>query len=333
MSLVKRYGANFVAVCCILFFAAEGLVFSGCQKCQKPEEANNSTQVKQSAVEVEPVSVPVETNAVSEKMSEKIPVEPVAVASLEEHGVKVAYNNDKTLKSLDFSDQKQPVTLLPDEENSWKSVRVIRGKGNLPFALLEICLTQMPQLKEFLWTETVIESDTTIENCRCAELKKLRLSGLTVSENHRFPVTLIKSFDVCKNLSEFDLSGSSLTDSDLNDLKLQVLFPKLERLNLYQTRITDEGVEQLLPLAETINWLNLDATGIDDSVMNNLTKFQQLTFLHIGRTSVSDASIELLATFPELKKIHVTRTQISEKGAEKLRALLPDCEVVSEVEE
>ena len=292
-----------------LLLIAAALAFG----CRKRETAPAGPEPAGAAAES--VSSPAETAP--------LPAAERPIAELEKAGVKFAFEKDGKLKSADFSAADGPAAFDDAEKDRWNTLRVLRGKGLLSDTLARQA-AECPKLTECLWLETEISPLAFRALAGISTLKKLRLTGLSAESAD---LDLLAGLP---ELAELDFSDSSLTD---DSLKALAALPALSRLNLYRNRIGDEGVRNLVPLAEKLVWLNLDATQITDEAGPSLAQFSRLKFLHLGRTAVTDEIIGSLAGLADLETVHVTRTGITEAGAEKLRAALPNTEVISVVQE
>ena len=269
-------------------------------------------------------TVPAETeSASSPAATAPLPAAERPIAELEKAGAKFAFEKDGKLKSADFSAMDAPAAFNDTEKERWNTLRVLRGKGLFSDTLARQA-AECPKLTECLWLETEISPSAFRALAGVSTLKKLRLTRLPAESAD---LSLLAGLP---ELAEIDFSRASLTDGSLKELSA---LPSLSRLNLYQNKIGDEGVQNLIPLAENLVWLNLDATQITDEAGPYLAQFHKLKFLHLGRTAITDKIIGSLTGLADLETIHVTRTGITEAGAEKLRAALPNTEVISVVQE
>jgi hypothetical protein len=219
----------------------------------------------------------------------------------------------------------------------WQSVKVVRGKGLLTKGALET-FAKIPQLKEFLWTEASIVSDAADQFAAVVQksgVAKIRLQGLRVANqaDRVFPTFALAALAQSPSLVDLDVSGPALdVAAEFAKVDLTKSFPKLEKLNLYQTNAGDAGVDAILPLADRLTWLNLDDAGISPESASKIAQFKNLTFLHVGRSTLDDASVLQFAALTKLEKIHITRSLATEEGADALRKALPNCVVVSQLE-
>ena len=220
------------------------------------------------------------------------------------------------------------------ELERWQKVKVVRGAGALSQGAVET-FAKLPALTEFLWSDAVVDGDSQAALVKLAaapSLKKLRLTGLKLADSGKFPVEALKGIAAFPALADLDVSGSPLAAEDLAQVDLKAGFPKLTKINLYQTKIGDAGVDALMPLADRLTSLNLDDAGISPVSAPKIAQFSNLTFLHVGRSTLDDESVAQFAKLTKLEKIHITRSAATEEGADALRKALPNCEVVSQPE-
>lgn len=113
------------------------------------------------------------------------------------------------------------------------------------------------------------------------------------------------------------LRGTWVSDAELLDL---LRLPKLERLDLSHTRISDEGLLSLKP-ASQIEDLNLFyAEQITDQGMAAIKDWKQLKRLNLRGTRVYDGTLAILGGLPQLESLDIAYTQITDNG---LDALVP----------
>ncbi len=277
-------------------------------------------------------ATPVVAQTSKAPVEEKAPEIPPTFAQLLERGAKV----DKSGKSLDLTGVESFNGFEVDAAaERWNAVKVVRGKGDLtPDALR--AFTKLSNLTEFLWSDAVFSNGTDelaafAKFAKSPNLKKLRLTGLR-TKNDKFPTDALTALAQTPRLADLDVSGAPLTAADLAAVDWKSGFAKLTKLNLYQTKVGDAGVDALLPLTDRLTSLNLDDAQIGPESAKKIAQFTELTFLHVGRSTLDDASIAEFAKLGKLTKIHVTRSKATEAGADALRAALPNCEVVSQPE-
>jgi len=78
----------------------------------------------------------------------------------------------------------------------------------------------------------------------------------------------------------------------------------LEKLNLSNTKITDQGL----------------------AALGNLAALQELD---VSRTDISDASFDLLTDFATLKKLNIEMTRFTPDAVQRLKQRLPHCMITN----
>ena len=115
-----------------------------------------------------------------------------------------------------------------------------------------------------------------------------------------------------------NLRGSWVNDVEMMDL---ARLPRLERLDLSHTRITDEGL-LLLKTAPRINDLNLYyAELITDQGMVAIKEWKHLKRLNLRGTRVSDGALEVVSHLIELEALDIANTSITDNGLDFLITL------------
>src|ERR1051325_1929305 len=96
--------------------------------------------------------------------------------------------------------------------------------------------------------------------------------------------------DRSDNVIAVNLAGRWVNDSEMVDL---AALPKLERLDLSHTRISDEGLLHLRP-ARQIQELNLlYAEQITDQGMNAIRDWHALKVLNVRGTRITDGTLAI----------------------------------------
>lgn len=105
------------------------------------------------------------------------------------------------------------------------------------------------------------------------------------------------------NIAHLDLARTSVTDAAL---KTAAGFPRLTRLDLRKTKVTDKGIEAL-------------------------SACKHLNYINLFGTEVTDAALTSLAGIKSLRNVYLFETKVTDAGVAKLKAALPDAEIVSNV--
>ena len=124
-------------------------------------------------------------------------------------------------------------------------------------------------------------------------------------------------------VESLDLSGTSITDSDLSALPD---LPGLQRLDLSGTAVTGPGLRHLgrAPLLRTIV---LAETPVSDEAISYLVSLAELERVVLDGTRITDAGLSHLARLPKLRELSVSNTQVTTEGLEELRKMNPRIEI------
>jgi hypothetical protein len=112
-------------------------------------------------------------------------------------------------------------------------------------------------------------------------------------------------------------------------LKYKVVFRHISQLILRRSRVTD-GELKLLAYMPHLTRVDLAETGIDGSGFTNIRHLKHLESLNLFGTKVNDQAIAAIGQVKSLRRLYIWNSKISKDGVKKLRALLPDAEIVAE---
>ncbi len=155
----------------------------------------------------------------------------------------------------------------------------------------------------------------------------------------------------CRNmrfLERLDLGANV----DLGDAAMNFLKPmaSLEMLRLWDTKVSDAGLESLVEL-KRLRWLYLSGTAISDSggavlkkmtflrgldlratrvtdrMMRQLASLENLEWLDMSDTRVDGSGLAYLTGLKRLARVHLRHTRIEMKFVEKFHKLHPNCEI------
>ena len=108
--------------------------------------------------------------------------------------------------------------------------------------------------------------------------------------------------------------------------EIQAELPKLERLEMGHTRITDKGIESLAAI-QSLQVLKLDYTPVTDKALELLKQLPNLKELSLDHTNVTDRGVEVLRSITTLQSLDLYHTTVSKNGYETLRTSLPQCRI------
>jgi Leucine-rich repeat (LRR) protein len=124
--------------------------------------------------------------------------------------------------------------------------------------------------------------------------------------------------DAAGNVVAVNLRGTWVDDVEMIDI---ARLPKLQRLDLSHTRITDEGMLHLKP-ASQIEDLNLYyAEWITDQGMTAIKNWKKLKRLDVRGTRISNGTLEIVSHMPQLEALDISNSQITDNGMDLLITL------------
>ena len=121
-----------------------------------------------------------------------------------------------------------------------------------------------------------------------------------------------------------DLSRLPITTDDLLTICPQP--NRLEQLSVEATKV-DDSIDEWISKSRNLRELDLSWTRCDDSTVTSLAGHRNLKTLWLTGSQVTDASIETLKKLQSLQSLDVQRTKISAEGIVGLRRGLPGCQI------
>jgi Leucine-rich repeat (LRR) protein len=132
-----------------------------------------------------------------------------------------------------------------------------------------------------------------------------------------------------KNLKRLDVSGTQAANGTLTLLSNH---PQLESLDVAGSEVTDDGMQELLPLIH-LKHLGLGRTRIDESAISVLGLLDNLQSLDLsatgrrrrrrdGENPVSPSLVEAMAQLRDLRILRLGHSQISSDGVRMLASSL-----------
>jgi uncharacterized membrane protein len=147
-------------------------------------------------------------------------------------------------------------------------------------------------------------------------LDRLAALGATIT-----PITL----DAPDLDAHLELLGGRCTDAQADDLA--ALGDRLVWLNLAGTGVTDATAVRLAGLPR-LERLHLERTAITDAGVDALRPLEHLRYLNLYATGVTDGCLASLAAMPALEEVFLWGSGVSERGADLLRRARPGLKVV-----
>ncbi len=124
------------------------------------------------------------------------------------------------------------------------------------------------------------------------------------------PPFQVKALKLNRNERFLRLNYLPLTDEGLAELGE---LPKLEMLELVDTRVTDEGVKNLERYT-TLTWLDLSSTFVTDKGLNHLQALKRLKILRLNRLKVTDSGLEHLSGLADLELLELYDASVTDAG-------------------
>ncbi len=122
-----------------------------------------------------------------------------------------------------------------------------------------------------------------------------------------------------------NLVATAVTDEDL---KLLGAFPGLQKVYLHHNTIGDAGLANMQGL-KNLTTLDLFDTRVTDAGIEHLSEWMpSLEWLDLNGTRVSDAGLRHLRGLKHLRRLDVRKTNVTEGGVNELRRTLPDAEIL-----
>jgi len=124
--------------------------------------------------------------------------------------------------------------------------------------------------------------------------------------------------DAAGNVVAVNLRGTWVDDFEMMDI---ARLPKLQRLDLSHTRITDEGMLHLKP-ASQVEDLNLYyAEWVTDQGMTAIRNWKKLKRLDVRGTRISNGTLDIVSHMPQLEALDISNSQITDNGMDMLITL------------
>jgi len=119
-------------------------------------------------------------------------------------------------------------------------------------------------------------------------------------------------------VTELDLKSEWITDAQMARVAQN---SGLRKLDLSQTRVTDQGLEHLKDLREVRDLSLYYAEYITDDGIGHLRNWKRLETLNLRGTRVTSKVFEHIAQLTNLRSLDVAFTEIDDEGFEHLAAL------------
>ncbi len=110
--------------------------------------------------------------------------------------------------------------------------------------------------------------------------------------------------------------------------KLAPVTPHFVTVDLSATKITDQGVAQLIA-AKDLRLIRLAETDVTDAVIDTLLQIPSLESINLYGTKVTDAGVSKLSGMKNLKRLYLWQTAVTPEAIKALKDKLPGCEIIT----
>lgn len=115
--------------------------------------------------------------------------------------------------------------------------------------------------------------------------------------------------------------GLYKTSAEDADIELLADLPRINRLSLGYTRVTDRGMQRIAEILPQLVSLDLQNTSVTDGAMPFIGQLRQLESLGLWNTNVTDAGAAHLARLTRMRNLILDGTQITDVSLIHLRSM------------
>jgi Leucine-rich repeat (LRR) protein len=124
--------------------------------------------------------------------------------------------------------------------------------------------------------------------------------------------------DAAGDVVGVNLRGTWVDNVEMIDI---ARLPKLQRLDLSHTRITDEGMLNLKPASQVVDLNLYYAEWVTDQGMTAIKNWKKLKRLDVRGTRISNGTLEIVSHMPQLEALDISNSQITDNGMDMLITL------------
>ncbi len=199
----------------------------------------------------------------------------------------------------------ETVPIFPSKpESRWFSLSKLFLFVTVFAVLLSIFLPQARKLFQSRSTKIIVEKDWNAEDSAQVRMM-LRYRDDLTELAEKTPVArsvMLRNYASLPRLTELDLVGSEVTDSDLRAF---AGLPNIEEIALDETAVTDNGLSAVASLPR-LKVLSLSGCDIADQGLAYFSGNSSLEEIDLRNTYVTDAGMEHLATIKPLQTVHLS---------------------------
>lgn len=227
-----------------------------------------------------------------------------------------------------------PGAPVPDQVFSVEEIK-LDARTMPPLSLLEDLPNLIGLQRLYFEGETELENDNLKFIVKCQGLRLIGLGGNSQinAEGLRYLIDLpnlevlhlgqtgvnlkmAEALSLLPKVELLDLNGCGVDDRCLPFL---AKMKSLRDLCLTNNKITDDGVQHLLPLK--LNTLRLSETDITDAALPTIAKMDSLEVLSLTENQLTDLSIPSILQLKKLRMLQIDRNPISAEAIGELVAL------------
>jgi hypothetical protein len=133
-----------------------------------------------------------------------------------------------------------------------------------------------------------------------------------------------KDAQIFNVITRVRLGGTDFGDCDMGVLSG---LATVERLVLYNTRVTDSGLAHVRGL-RNLKGLYLHGTRVTDSGLTPLSALPQLQSLDLAMTEITDTGLAQIREIRSLERLYLEGTQVTDAGIAELQRALPRLKII-----
>lgn len=178
-------------------------------------------------------------------------------------------------------------------------------------------ITEKPELLDSLPECTIglVLKELDINDATFVHASKLRNLAFLSLEGTEITDQSLKVVSGFKGLCTLDVSSTAIDGSGFGYLKslhsLVVLRATHDNLKYWR------GLESL----QTIGWLDVRNSGVDDKALESISKLESLDSLEVPHSKITNAGLKALRKIPKLRTLNLRYTPVNTEGLYGLRGL------------
>ncbi|WOO39264.1 c-type cytochrome domain-containing protein [Rubellicoccus peritrichatus] len=121
------------------------------------------------------------------------------------------------------------------------------------------------------------------------------------------------------NSVRVDLGVVNIAELDQALMALKPLGNNLKWLDCSHLKLPESFFQELQQFPK-LQRLHLDGTNVSDANLQQLIRLPELTYLNLYNTNISDQGIKAIAQYPSLEQVFLTDTKVTPEGIESLKS-------------